>query len=108
MDQFLSSAKLVLLCGLSSPALSTLSSSLDWTESNLDFGAGAVSIDRDLNEKLNQKVGINQLEPELKYQSAVFLTTLPLLIECTTPFTPQKLNCQGPASISQSLLGEVS
>jgi hypothetical protein len=52
----------------SSSALSTLSSCVDWTDSNLDFDASAASIDRDLNEKLNEKRGIIQLAPELKYQ----------------------------------------
>jgi hypothetical protein len=44
------------------------SSCVDWTDSNLDFDASAASIDRDLNEKLNEKCGIIQLALELKYQ----------------------------------------
>ena len=53
---------------LSSTAPSTLPFSMDWTDSNLDFDVSAASIGRDLNEKLNQKGGIIQLAPELKYQ----------------------------------------
>jgi len=37
-------------------------------DSNLDFDASAASVDRDLNEKLNEKRRIIQLAPELKYQ----------------------------------------
>lgn len=59
---------------LPSSALSTLSSSVDWTDSNSDFDAGAASIDRDLNEKLNQKGGIEyQIGSLLDYLSLCML-----------------------------------